>query len=101
MPCCGQKRTALKARRTPAPGRAVTAAQPQPRKLVASPPVPPAPAPGVSGDVEIEYLERSRIHVRGVATGRVYEFSSALRVQRVDPRDAVNLLGTRFFRRRT
>src|SRR5262245_7120764 len=98
MPCCGQKRTALKTRRTPAPGP--TAAQPPPRKLAQSAPVRSAPAPSVSGDVEIEYLERSRIHVRGSETGRVYEFSSALRVQRVDPRDAGNLLGTRFFRRR-
>lgn len=60
---------------------------------------PASPLAPVSGAVPIEYLERSKIHVRGAVTGRVYEFSRAVPVQHVDPRDAPRLLGTRFFRR--
>ena len=57
------------------------------------------PAPAASAAVPIEYLERSKIHVRGAVTGRVYAFSRSIPVQHVDPRDAPRLLGTRFFRR--
>jgi hypothetical protein len=53
----------------------------------------------VSGAVAVEYLERTKIQVRGAVTGRVYEFSRAVPLQHVDPRDAPRLLGTRFFRR--
>ncbi len=60
---------------------------------------PAAPLAPVSGTVAVEYLERTKIQVRGAVTGRVYEFSRAIPLQHVDPRDAPRLLGTRFFRR--
>jgi hypothetical protein len=102
MPCCGQKRAALKAKRAPAPGPTVVERPPSPAAPPRLSPAPPPPAAVVvaGGDVPIEYLERSRIRVRGPATGRVYEFSGDARVQAVDLRDAAGLLGTRFFRRR-
>jgi hypothetical protein len=37
--------------------------------------------------------------VRGLASGRSYEFTVAQAVQSVDARDAASLLSTRFFRR--
>jgi hypothetical protein len=49
--------------------------------------------------VTLRYLERSRILVRGPASGRQYEFSADRAVQHVDGRDAPALLETRFFRR--
>jgi hypothetical protein len=38
------------------------------------------------------------MHVRGTATGRVYQFSAGQPVQAVDPRDAQALLASRNFR---
>jgi len=58
-------------------------------------PVSPPPA----GAVSIAYVESSAIRVRGLASGRSYEFSGASRVQHVDPRDVSALLSTRMFRR--
>ena len=74
------------------PTRAVVAA---PSSLPAAPVTQMAPAAGVA----LRYLERSRILVRGPASGRQYEFSAQHSVQQVDGRDAPALLGTRFFRR--
>ncbi|SRR5258708_1365345 len=54
-------------------------------------------APGLS--VVIRYLATSPIRVKGLITGRVYEFSGAQAVQSIDARDASSLLNTRFFRR--
>ena len=48
----------------------------------------------------LEYLERSRIRVRGPVTGALYVFSGVEPVQRVDRRDAPALLGTPYFKRR-
>jgi hypothetical protein len=47
----------------------------------------------------VRYLERSPILVRGMPSGRRYEFSAAQANQAVDPRDVEVLLRTRFFRR--
>jgi hypothetical protein len=47
----------------------------------------------------VRYLETSPIRVRGLATGRSYEFSGSRPIQQVDARDASSLLNTRFFRR--
>jgi hypothetical protein len=58
---------------------------------------PPAQAPR-QAERKIRYTERSRVRVRGNATGRHYEFSGADPVQSVDARDAPALLSTRFFR---
>jgi hypothetical protein len=48
--------------------------------------------------VTLRYLERSRIVVRGLATGRYYEFSGIDAVKPVEARDAATLLRTQFFR---
>jgi len=47
----------------------------------------------------VRYLEQSPIRVRGLYSGRFYEFSGQHPVQGVEVRDAASLLGTRFFRR--
>jgi hypothetical protein len=47
----------------------------------------------------IRYLGDASIRVRGLASGRSYEFSEVQAVQNVDTRDASSLLSTRFFRR--
>ena len=80
MPCCGQKRAALRTRRAPAPGPVV--AQPPPSPPAQARPSPSAVAPP-QGEARIEYLDQPRIQVRGAATGR----------------DAESLLRTSFFRR--
>jgi hypothetical protein len=49
--------------------------------------------------VYLQYREHSPIRVRGLATGRVYQFSGRQTVQPVDERDASALLQTRLFRR--
>jgi hypothetical protein len=65
----------------------------------ASAATPPQPAAYSShGAVTLRYLERSRIVVRGPATGRYYEFSGIDAVKPVEARDAVALLRTQFFR---
>lgn len=49
--------------------------------------------------VYLQYREQSPIQVRGLATGRVYQFSDKQPVHAVDERDAAALLQTRLFRR--
>ncbi len=67
--CCGQKRSAMKVNGT-APGSALN----------------------------LRYFGQSMIHVRGAATGSLYQFSPVQPVQPVDPRDAQPLLANRLFR---
>ena len=67
--CCGQKRSALKAA-----GAAPSSA------------------------LNLRYFGQSMIHVRGAATGGLYQFSPVQPVQPVDPRDAQTLLANRLFR---
>jgi hypothetical protein len=47
--------------------------------------------------VAVRYVERSRLVVRGPATGRQYEFSAAKPTQIVAAHDADALLRTRYF----
>jgi hypothetical protein len=119
--CCGQKRsqfqtsqarmTAPSAHQQPSghnQGQAVRA-QSSPQATAAVPPrfdsswqlggfqPPKDSAPNLS--VVIRYLETSLIRVKGLITGRVYEFSGAQALQSIDARDASSLLNTRFFRR--
>ena len=56
------------------------------------------PIPAGDG-MAILYLGDAPIRVRGLATGRSYEFSGVQLIQNVDSRDASSLLSTRFFRR--
>jgi len=48
--------------------------------------------------INVRYLEKSPIRVRGSVSGMFYEFSGPRAVQQVDARDAASLLNTRFFR---
>ena len=49
--------------------------------------------------ISLRYLDNSPIRVRGLVSGKSYEFSNSRPVQPVDARDASSLLNTRFFRR--
>jgi hypothetical protein len=118
--CCGQKRTELRntqaqsrtrsvpqhtstnsaapAVRTPPAVRPAphTSAYPQTRSVQARVPMPTA-AP--QSAIHIRYLETSPIRVRGLVSGKSYDFSGSAPIQQVDARDAASLLNTRFFRR--
>jgi hypothetical protein len=103
--CCGQKRASLSSGIAAfSPSQKSVAARPAAPASRPAPAGPPAPVPArpttvpSSGSREIEYRERSRVRVRGPATGRTYEFSGADPVQSVDRRDAPALLATRFFK---
>jgi hypothetical protein len=67
--CCGQKRSALKANGTSS-----------------------------ISVLNLRYFGQSPIHVRGAATGSLYQFSPVKPVQPVDPKDAQPLLANRLFR---
>jgi hypothetical protein len=101
MPCCGQKRNALKTNTSPSTSHgAVSHHWPTPRPAAVQAPVVPGPAVVGSYAITIEYTEKSAIVVEGSATRRLYQFSAASPVQMVDARDAASLLTTRFFVRR-
>ena len=100
MPCCGQKRAAVRSRPEL---RAVVPAPSSPLPSPVAQTRPPAEAvqraaPPARGERKLRYTERSSVRVRGSATGRFYEFSGEHPVQPVDARDAPALLATRFFR---
>jgi len=125
--CCGSKRTELKnslstagatSNRPPAgaqrrieplrgieSGRAATAPRAFSPLVSASAPaqIPlSATAPAgsfVASFVAISYREKAPVRVRGLTTGRTYEFSGSNSVCEVDAQDASALLNTRFFRR--
>jgi hypothetical protein len=122
--CCGQKRAELRGRPTlrttpnlaqSIPGNVGTRTRFTPAPVVATR-VNPAPslvsAPphmrqypttiGSSGfqpTINLRYIERSPIQVRGPITGRMYEFSPSQPIQPIDARDVATLLRTRFFLR--
>ena len=115
--CCGSKRTELKNSLSTAvatSNRPRAGAQPRtdsvrtataPRAYAplviaaAQPPVPPFGSTQAGSDIAISYLEKAPVRVRGLSTGRVYEFSASNPICEVDMRDASALLNTRFFRR--
>jgi hypothetical protein len=116
--CCGQKRAALQntqqrrvARSFPrnTPGnRPAQAVRTQPAAHLAArntpPPKPasiqpPAAAPTAQPSIALRYLDRSPVRVRGLFSGKSYEFSGSNPVQHVDARDSSSLLHTPFFRR--
>jgi hypothetical protein len=99
MPCCGQKRNALKTNTAPSAPPAMDRQWPTPRPAPAVYPSVPAVAAHAYA-VMLEYTESSPIVVEGTATRRRYEFSAAKRLQMVDSGDAETLLRTRFFVRR-
>ena len=122
--CCGQKRAELRisptaritqnlAPRTPNNVRPPTASTPSHAgiahtNLNAPPVAAPAKTPqvpratmavGAQPTVELRYVEKSPIQVRGQVSGRIYQFSGSQPVRAVDARDVSSLLRTRFFRR--
>lgn len=107
MPCCGQKRTALKTSASPSASAHVGSQRGStPNSLPSYTPVRTAPVnaapvmiPG-SYAVALQYTENSAIVVEGPVSRRRYEFSAQQPLQMVDARDAATLLQTRFFVRR-
>ena len=115
--CCGSKRTELKnslstavatsnrprAGAQPRTDSVRTATAPRayapPVIAAAQPPVPSFGLAQAGSYIAISYLEKAPVRVRGLSTGRVYEFSAANPMCEVDKRDASALLNTRFFRR--
>ena len=95
MGCCGQKRDGLRSAlqsstsHAPAHGNAPGIDR-RGARAAATPPL---------GDraVAVRYVERSRLVVRGPASGRQYEFSAAKPTQMVALHDADALLRTRYF----
>ena len=120
--CCGQKRSQLQNSLTPTPAPSTRQYVPTNRQAVRTPttrshmgPSTPQPRIGSQGrlavppipvqattpaeSVTIRYLETAPVRVRGLTTGRTYEFSDSQPIQSIDARDALSLLSTRFFRR--
>jgi hypothetical protein len=119
--CCGQKRATLTNHAspslrkiqsfTPAPAdvrlRTGAAFDTQQHTAPRSSPVPIAAISTTQSDSAglpdnssyLQYKEQSSIRVRGMASGRIYEFSGVQPVCAVDERDAAALLQTRLFRR--
>lgn len=94
MACCGQKRAEASRLATSRPETNRPAAQPpntvRTHAAFAAPPV--------YDMVEVEYLARSPVLVRGPVTGVTYQFSAAAPIQRVYRGDVNALLSTRHFR---
>jgi hypothetical protein len=88
--CCGQKRRALALGQLP------------PRSLAPPPTKPPFESDARTNAVrtiDLLYLQQEPIQLRGMVTGRIYQFSRSQPVQPVDQRDATGFLRTpRLFR---
>ena len=84
--CCGRKRRALRDGAVDGPGGS-KAGQSQ-----------PADATSAAQAVRLLYLRQSPIQIRGMATGRLYHFSTSQPMQSVDSRDATVILRTNLFR---
>ena len=95
MGCCGQKRDGLRGVLQPSTSHHPAHGHPPgiERRGVRA-----AATPPLGGRVvAVRYVERSRLVVRGPATGRQYEFSAAKPTQIVAAHDADALLRTRYF----
>jgi hypothetical protein len=99
--CCGSRRSAWR-NATTAPSARSTAPS---ARGTGDPPVLPARAAprdlarGTIAGVMLRYLETDPIRAWGPVTGRPYDFSSAIPVIEVDPRDAAVLARSGLFRR--
>jgi len=81
MACCGQGRMAL-------------------RDATGAPAAPRAPGAGrEERRVLVEYLAAAPVAVRGIVTGRLYQFDAHSVPQHVAEADAAPLLRTAFFRK--
>ena len=105
--CCGQKRLALRSHSIPAipsnpirPQATQSASRPvSPGSARISVPAPrtAAPVQYLSTPATLQYLKSSPIRVRGLVSGRHYEFSNSRPSQSVDRRDLPGLLRTGLF----
>ena len=95
MGCCGQKRDGMRNPPPPSTSHASPIAKtPRIDRRGAS----GAATPPLGGRVlAVRYVERSRLVVRGPATGRQYQFSLDKPMQMVSVQDADALLRTRYF----
>lgn len=84
--CCGQKRAALKSLASGLRENEPVDQSGELEQTTASP------------RIDLLYLRGSPIHVRGMATGILYQFSGSRPIQSVDQRDAAVFLRTRLFR---
>jgi hypothetical protein len=99
--CCGQKRSLLSnpvARSQPRPVSPTASASPRAPNSSGRPTT-PAPISPSSGDITLRYLKTAPVRVRGLITGRSYEFTAPQLVANIDPRDVPGLLSTGLFRR--
>ena len=102
--CCGHRRSEWQS--SQAPTRSIQRPTLTERGKSSVRPVAAAATPNSPGNsqtttgssVKIRSVEASPIRVRGLFTGRSYEFTSSQPVQTVDARDAASLLNTRYFR---
>lgn len=94
MGCCGKARANLGVSRAAiAPASAPAGGARHQLRTIPNLPVNQGASP-----LQLRYAGAAAIVVRGPATGRSYNFSQVEPVRAVDPRDALVLLGTRYFR---
>ena len=105
--CCGQKRSLVsgpavlsRPRFVAAPAGANSRQPNFPGRVpTPSPPIPPSPpVPPNPGDVAVRYLRAAPVRVRGLVTGRSYEFPGPQAVADVNSRDAPGLINTGQFK---
>jgi hypothetical protein len=106
--CCGQKRSLLSSHAVPSQARPMPVqVGANPRRLSFQRTVakgaavtdPVAPAGTTSSEMALRYLRAAPVRVRGLITGRTYEFSGPQSVALIDPRDVPGLQNTGLFRR--
>jgi hypothetical protein len=99
--CCGQRRSLLNSRAAPSQPRArapQAGANGQQLNFLRDADVPP-PIAASPADVAMRYSSAGAVRVRGLITGRSYEFTGPQSVVSIDPRDVPGFLHTGLFRR--
>jgi hypothetical protein len=106
--CCGQKRSLLSSQAVGSRSRSLplqvgaNARRSSFQRTVAQGDAvtdPAAPAGPASSEIALRYLRAAPVRVRGLITGRSYEFSGPQSVALIDPRDVPGLQNTGLFRR--
>jgi hypothetical protein len=93
--CCGSGRARIQYRQASSASSRRLTSDVRPTRAE-----PPSTAASQPADlVELRYLDSPAVRVRGLASGRTYEFSGENPVQHVEARDAYALLNTHYFRR--
>jgi hypothetical protein len=70
----------------------------RPAAAAATPNAPGNSQTTTGSSIRMRSLESSPVRVRGLITGRSYEFTLSQPIQSVDTRDAASLLNTRYFK---